>query len=361
LEPALDHRAAALRENASPALDSAIKAEASKRVNQYLKGLRAYRSFPQTRKVKEAPVIWQSGTTRVRDYAPNAKKNAPVILAVPSLINRYYIFDLDENHSFLREMAAQGFRPLVVDWDVPGDEEKPFGIGDYVLQRLAPAAEFIQKKFGMKPHVVGYCIGGVLTLALASLRPQLLRSLTLLATPWDFHGSSTQTGPLFAMLSKLVMPGVEKLGEVPVEFMQAFFSALQPMQVARKFSYFAELDQTSTKAKDFVTLEDWLNDAVPLSAGAARDCLDLYSNNPTAKKRWKLAGQIIDPSQLTMPSYICVPGKDYIVPPEAARPLADMIHYTTLHQPSVGHIGMMASRSAAYEVWMPLRQWLARH
>src|SRR3546814_20571111 len=71
-----------------------------------------------------------------------------------------------------------------------------------------------------------------------------------------------------------------------------------PQLVVRKFLAFGRLDAASRKAEEFVALEDWLNDGVPLAAPVARECLGRwYGDNATARGQWRLAGCPVDPTQ----------------------------------------------------------------
>jgi polyhydroxyalkanoate synthase subunit PhaC len=364
--PDLEAKAARLQKNVNlhaknPSLDEAVEAASIERARQYIRGVKAYRTSNIRRDVQEMPVIWRQGTTRLLDYNPQADKNLPAVLCVPSLVNRFYILDLASGHSFLRGMAANGFRPLVVDWDAPGSEEINFSLEDYETRRLLPVLDFVNKKFG-KPHLLGYCLGGILTLPMALMAPEKIRTLTLLATPWDYHKPSPVASQLLQEIYRLVEPGMEKLGYIPAELMNSFLSALQPLSTLQKFTSFAEMKPDSQKARDFVLLEDWLNDGVPLTSRVMRECIvDFYGRNITAKNEWYLGKHRIDPRRVTLPTYVCVPGKDYIVPPQSAWPLSELIPYTTLHQPVTGHIGMMASRSSPADVWTPLRHFWAHH
>jgi len=111
-----------------------------------------------------------------------------------------------------------------------------------------------------------------------------------------------------------------------------------------------------------VLLEDWLQDGVPLAKNVATECIrDWYGGNLTAKTEWRVKGQIIDPRALTMPAYVVVPGRDRIVPPESALPLAKLLPHAALHEPMTGHIGMMASSKAPQQVWAPWLHWLKEH
>ncbi len=340
-------------------LRQAIADEAIARAQRFVTGLRTYHQSPVRRDAPEAPVIWQSGTTKLRDYNP---AGGTVILVIPSLINRFDILDLDADHSLLRLMASVGLRPLVVDWDAPGDDERDFRVADYVMQRLLPIVDFVTSQDAPASrrgdvHILGYCMGGLLALALAALWPEKARSLALMATPWDFGD-----GDVFCEVADKVEPFLRELGCLPVSVIQHLFAAFQPMHAARKFTRFATFDPASPEARRFVLTEDWLNDGVPLTAPVARTCLrEWYGENRTATLRWKIDGQVIDPQKLNIPSYVLVPGRDKIVPPDSALPLARLLHGATLHEPMMGHIGLLASSRAPREVWLPLIKWMAEH
>ncbi len=296
----------------------------------------------------------------MRDYNPEAK-GAPVVLVVPSLINRFDILDLDQDFSLLRALAAHGFRPLVVDWNVPGEDEKDFSLSDYILKRLVPIIDYATSET-QQLHLLGYCMGGLLSLALATLRREQLKTLTLMATPWDFHRAENVDGAAFVNLSEQLEPYLQELGHLPLDVIQSMFAWFQPMQAMKKFQHFAALDPDSLEARQFVLCEDWLNEGVPLTANAARACLrDWYGENQTGKIRWRIAGQLIDPRAINIPAYVIIPGKDRIVPPEQARPLARLLRHAVLHEPMLGHIGMIASRHAPHQVWQPLMTWMKGH
>jgi polyhydroxyalkanoate synthase len=87
----------------------------------------------------------------------------------------------------------------------------------------------------------------------------------------------------------------------------------------------------------------------------------MCSRNVTAKGAWKVGGKVIDPRAITMPSCVIIPGRDQIVPPESALPLAHALPHAVRHEPMLGHIGLMASPNAPHQVWAPLTAWLLQH
>ena len=127
----------------------------------------------------DPPAIWTEGSSRLLDYG---SPDDPPVLVVPSLVNRAYVLDLMPEHSMLRFLATEGVRPLLLDWGYPGEVERNFTLSDYIAGRLERAMEAV----GQSLTLAGYCMGGLMAVAAAHRRPDLVRRLVLLASPWDF-------------------------------------------------------------------------------------------------------------------------------------------------------------------------------
>jgi polyhydroxyalkanoate synthase len=341
-----------------PDLAPYVTREMTARARRFMEGVALYRNYRVRRGDETTPIVWQSGTTRLRDYAPHSPY-APIILVVPSLINRFTILDLHPRHSFLQTLALHGYRPLVVDWDAPGEQEKHFSLDDYVTERLVPALRIASAE--RPAHVIGYCMGGVLALALSVICPGRVRGLSLLATPWDFHAGYDATGYDSVQLEQKLAPWLETNDLVPTEVVQSVFTAFQPLLAFRKFSSFAARKQTGFDAEKFVLTEDWLNDGVPLAAQVARECFGEWGvKNKLAKGEWKIGNKTIAPRNVAAPSYVVIPTRDRIVPPESARILADSIPNATRLEPDMGHIALLSGSRAPGQVWEPLIEWMSR-
>jgi polyhydroxyalkanoate synthase len=329
------------------------------RVDLFLTGIERYRGHPYRRDVLEPPVVWTEGTTRLLDYGPS--DGAP-LLVIPSLINRAYILDLAADNSLLRYLSTVGLRPLLVDWGRPGAAERRFTLTDYIAGRLDRAIMAVDKLTGRPTSVMGYCMGGLLALALAQRQPRRVTSLTLLATPWGFHAEHRGQAKLLGALADPLAAAFEALGAVPVDVLQSLFAAVDPLLGLRKFSHFAELPPDGQAARDFVALEDWLNDGIPLAMPVARECLSgWYEADLPARGEWCVAGEPVLPASVTIPALAVLPGHDRLVPPASAAALADALPNLERLSVSFGHIGMVASRKAPPDVWRPLADWVKRH
>jgi len=368
--PELSEAGAALQqslENHPPeAVQAAVERQLNARMTALADGILRYRRHPYRRDLPEPPVLWRAGTTRLLDYGAFGSGPGRPVLVVPSLINRAYVLDLSAHRSLLRWLAGQGLRPFLIDWDRPGPEERNFTLTDYIAGRLEAALDAVRTETGARPVVIGYCMGGLLALALTLRRQDDVSGLALLATPWDFHASGGDGADTQGALAAAALPGLEPLiearGELPVDIIQGLFAGLDPQMVLRKFLAFARLDPESPKVAAFVALEDWLNDGVALSAPVAHECLGgWYGDNTPARGAWRVAGQVIDPRRLARPSLCMIPAQDRIVPPPSARALGDALPGAEIWVPRLGHIGMMVSAGAERQVWRPLAEWLKAH
>ena len=320
-------------------------------------GIAAWQSHPYCRQQPDVPVIWSSGSSRLLDYAPD-NISAPVVLVVPSLINRAYILDLDQDCSFLRYLAASGLRPILMDWGPPGFDEAQFDLDAYVTARLFPAAAFLYGQSGRPPSLLGYCMGGALATALAA-RMQVGALITI-GAPWSF---STGTGIAGEILKLIRQAGpstmqanltamCEAFGLVPDWVIQQLFALVKPFDAARKFQKFRRMDPDSPEARRFVVLEDWLADSISMAGPAARDLLiDWHLLDRLAGGQWSVMGRVVRACDVAAPALVISGRRDTIAPPASSAPLAAALPKAKLLQPDLGHVGMIVGRQAETKVW----------
>ncbi len=343
--------------NLPSALLDAIRHEGFARYQRFLKGIKAYQNHPYQRKIKPLPVVFQESTSRL--FLSQATQPQGMIVIVPSLINRSYILDLAENNSFIRKLGEQGYTTLLVDWGDPTVLEQPLGLDGY-MGRLLRMVEAAKLQAGDQPvYIMGYCMGGLLAMAAAILKPKFFKGLCLLATPWDFH-----VAPMpFAQALSRHWPSwqslLPSLSVVPVEWLQWYFSALNPLQILQKFSKFGDLPQQSVAAQQFVALEDWLNDGVAVTQRVIQESLEnWYRDNLPIQAQWRLCGQIIDPRYVDCPILAVLPKQDRIVPPASASAISSNLPSIKMVTIDAGHIGMVASPRAAPQTIAAIVNWL---
>lgn len=345
---------------ADPAkLHQALSDETIARVDAFLAGVQAYRRHPYRRTLEPMPVVWRQGSTRLLDYGAPDAKGTPV-LVVPSLVNRSYVLDLTPKRSLMRYLARKGLRPFLIDWGAPGEEERRFGLDEYIGIRLSAALDEVTTRAG-KPALLGYCMGGLLTLGLATLRPDDVRAQVLMAVPWDFHRPTSLAAQPLAALRDPIEQALDHLGELPGDMLQILFALPDACAVERKFRQFARLNQNQAAARRFVALEDWANDCVPLTAKVTRETFfGWYGDNLPGRNQWRVGGVEVVPRKLPHPALVVVPSRDRIVPAESALPLADALPNGRRLIIKGGHVGMLIGARAVTELYAPIAAFLGR-
>jgi polyhydroxyalkanoate synthase len=327
----------------------------------FMQGVQKYREHPYERELKNPPSVWKKGAASLLRYGKDDSKHP--IIVVPSLVNKAYILDITEDRSLMRFLANEGFNSYLLDWGTPDENEKDFSLTDYIYGHLLPAIKEVRKQNkNQKVSLIGYCMGAPLCLPIAEQFPNDIKTLTLLAAPWDFHAVENPIISNVKTMFPTIKATLEWFGELPVDIVQSLFTSLDPNLVIKKFERFAKMDETTDRAKHFIALEDWLNDGVPLVANVAEECFNSwYINNDTINNKWIVDNKPVVPANITIPTLSMIPKNDRIVPPESAKALADIIPNSDCIEVNLGHIGMIASAKAPSITYKKLVEWLNKN
>ena len=294
---------------------------------QALAGLEAYEQAPRPPARLDRPAVARVGGAALRDHGGNG---APIVL-VPSLINPPDILDLDEEVSLAAALRASGRQVLLIDWG-PASARSSLTVAGHVETLLLPLLDAI----GEPAAVIGYCLGGTMAVAAATLSP--VRGLVTLAAPWHFARYPQHSRAALGRLWQQSEAPSQHLGALPMEVLQAGFWALDPERTVRKFAEFGALDPASGQARRFVTLEDWANEGEPLPLPAARELFEaMYRDDAPGAGTWTVGGRPIA-EHPPLPSLHLVAGDDRIVPAASAPEGEQMIIAS-------GHVGMIVGRS----------------
>jgi polyhydroxyalkanoate synthase subunit PhaC len=344
-----------------PAPDAA--AEVTEAMQQMLLGIKKYQDHPYIPEALALETFWQRGTVRVcgipgYDY----KEGAPAIVLVPSLINRANILDLMPGRSLLRWLGEQGINPYLLDWgDIVQDPEQG-DMDTLIMERLVPALEFAREKQGGPIHALGYCMGGTILMGAAVHVQDSLKSIILLAAPWDFHSGTQALLNRVKFWAPSAAPTIAEKGVLAVDWIQMLFASLDPALTVNKFAKFLNMDPNSDATKLFIAVEDWLNDGIDIPADIAQHCIaDWFLKNTTGQGAWEVGGKVVDPAAITIPALIIASSKDRLVEFECAASLHKRIKGAKLVDPYCGHIGMIAGRESVEKIWQPLAAWVQKN
>jgi len=138
-------------------------------------------------------VIYQNDLMQLLQFDPTTEKvfKRPLLI-VPPWINKFYILDLQPKNSFIKWATDQGHTVFVISWINPDEKLAHKRFDDYLLEGPLCAIDCITKATGEKSiNIIGYCIGGTLTVAtlayMAAKGDKRIHSATLFTTMVDFE------------------------------------------------------------------------------------------------------------------------------------------------------------------------------
>lgn len=325
---------------------------------------RLQRALRQAHDLQPVPVAatprttaFESANAKLYRYGPG---DGTPLLIVYSLVNRPYILDLAPERSVVARLAAGGFSVYLLEWNSPGPMSRFLTLEDYVLEDVADAVEWVAGHHRCAAiHLCGVCQGGVLALCYAALEPALVRTLTTLVTPVDFH---TESDTLYHLARYVDMERVVDAGNVPATALNAMFASLKPFQLfAQRYLVLADLSDNEPALIDFLRMERWMYDSPDQAGGAfIQFARDFYQANGLCRGSVVLDNRPVVLKRITAPIFNVYADKDHLVPPAAARALKRLVSSSDYAERSLkgGHLGVFISARAHRRLYPELVEWL---
>ena len=119
----------------------------------------------------EGAVIHRDDHCEIIQYSPLTEKvRKKPILIVYSIINKFYLLDLNERRSVIRFLLDQGYQVFIQSWRNPGPEHAGWKLEDYA-ESTANAFDVVREITGSETlHVYAICAGAFIAYAAALLK-----------------------------------------------------------------------------------------------------------------------------------------------------------------------------------------------
>lgn len=311
-------------------------------------------------------VIWTKNKAKLYHYEPMAEKRYPVpILLVYALINRPYVLDLMPGNSLVEYLVQQGFDVYMLDWGIPGDEDKNLAFEHYVLDYIPRAVQKVLKTSHAEEFtLLGFCMGGTMSAMYASLFPSKpLRNLILLTAPTDF---TPDTMGLYGVWTseKYFNPDllVDALGNIPGELIDGGNRMVRPV-TNYLGTYVTMWDRIlHEKSMDtWLAMNKWVNDGVPFPGEAFRQWIrEFYQQNKLIKGEIQLRGRRVDLSNIACSVLNIAGKKDHIctLPQSEATMRLISSQDKEFFVLDAGHVGLLTGSDAKKHLWPKMRSWL---
>lgn len=317
--------------------------------------------------------VIDTGTTRtVRHYTPRASDPAPTgppVLLVPPLAAPALCFDLRRGCSLVEHLVAAGRPTYLVDYGQIAFSDRHLGLEHFVEDVVPAAIEAVRSHAGgADVQLVGWCLGGILSLLAVADRPELpVRSVTAIASPFDVSAV-----PLVAPLRPLV--------NLPLGVSEAVTATYRivggaPAPLVRRAFQLTTLDKTLTKPlamalnlddRDFLAqLEAVDRFTASMQAYPGRTFGQLYHRffraNDLAEGGIDLGGRRIELASVRQPVLVVAGRDDTIAPVRAVRRLTHLLdgaEEVVFETVPGGHLGALTGRAARGTTWTHLDRFL---
>ena len=328
-----------------------------------LKGLDFLTMPPAKVGLTPKEVLYERGTLRLYHYLPQADELYRVpILLVMATTNKAYVFDLAPGQSMVEYLLKEGFDVYVIDWEPPLPEERGLSLADYAQDFIPTCVQMVIDDSG-EPDVsiVGYCMGGVLSLIYAASHTDgPLKNLVCLTTPvnWAEMGlTRIWSDEKHFDVDRLV----DTLGVIPQDFVQASFEMLRPAQKSASQIRVWEKMWDDEFVKSYRAFDRWGNETLPLAGEYFRDTTkELMWANKLYKGDLVVNGKTAKLSDIKVPIMATMAEHDHIVAYGASKPLMDLVGSEDKEEIVLkgGHVSLIAGPNAVRRMWPKLAEWL---
>lgn len=305
-------------------------------------------------------VIYRNDLMELIQYAPRQKHTYQTpLLIIPAWINKYYIFDLSEDNSFVRWLLDKGHTVFIISWINPDNTLVNKKFEDYMLQGPIAALDAIEKATGEKEvNAMGYCLGGTLltcTLAYLATKKQAKRvkSATCLTTLVDFAEAGDMSLFIDEEQLKQLDESMKKTGYLDGKEMAAIFSALRANDLIWTFVVNNYLLGREPFPFDILY---WNSDTTRLPATTHSFYLsNMYLKNALVKPGTMVLGGVpIDITAIKTPCYLFATQEDHIAPWASCYKTTQLIPDSTFVLGASGHVSGVINPPAKnkYGYWV---------
>jgi polyhydroxyalkanoate synthase len=313
-------------------------------------------------------VVWTLNKAKLYRYTPvvppEQRHKVPLLL-VFAIMNRPHVLDLRPGHSFVEYMVGRGYDVYLLDWGVPGPEDKKLKYDDYALEYLPRVVRKLKTITGAAQFsMLGWCLGALISTIYASLRANDgLKNLILLTAPLDFTDKTA--GGFSRWVNDPAFNAdriVDALGNVPGPMIDVGAKLLKPVEnlVGTYVNLWDNIDDPA-RVEAWHAMNTWVRDIIPMSGEAYRQLInEFYKENRLIDGQLKIGGEPVVLGNLRASLLNIIAEADHITPPCQSERVMDLVGSADkeLYRVRGGHIGIMAGRGAEKTTWPHIDGWL---
>jgi polyhydroxyalkanoate synthase subunit PhaC len=311
--------------------------------------------------IDEAP---QRTIYRYLDPERRRRRGTPVLL-VPPLAAPATCMDLRPGCSLAEHLLAAGHPTYLVDYGAIAFSDRELGLEHWIEDVIPHAAAAVSADAGGQPvALVGWCLGGIISLLAVAADPALpLGGVATIASPFDFtrvrlmapFRVDVTNGQLVSALYRL-------MGGAPAPLVRyAYQAAALDKQILKPCAVLTHLDDREFLAQ-IEAVDAFMAD---MHAYPGRTFGQLYHRffrvNELAAGKLELPEHTVDLANVEVPVLVVAGENDGLAPRGAVFHVAELLPNASDVQLEVapgGHLGVLTGRAARRTTWVCLDEFL---
>jgi polyhydroxyalkanoate synthase subunit PhaC len=314
--------------------------------------------------------VIDSGPQRtVRRFEPRSGSARASVLLVPPLGGPASCFDLRPGASLIEDLTWSGYRAYLLDYGPISYADRDLGLEHWVGEVIPPALRSATKDAGEEIHVVGWCLGGIIsTLALAADRELPARTLSLVATPFDFT-RVTLLDPvrrIGAYTGGAILDNLFRvLGSVPAPLVSAGFRLTaidryltRPLFLARNLANREALVHMRAVDRYMANMHAYPGRTL------GQLYRDFFWDGALASGTIEVGGRTVGLADLRRPVLLVAGKGDVLAPPDSVHRGAELLTGAPEVREETapgGHLGVLTGMRARGTTWAHIKRLVARH
>ncbi len=291
----------------------------------------------------------------------------PVLLVPPPAASAAAAFDLRRGCSLAEHLVSTGRRTYLLDYGEDRRRGRDPGLETWVDEVLPQAVARVAEDVDGQPvQLVGWCLGGILSVLAAAARPALpVASITSIAAPVDFD--AVRPGGTLRGLTRLAGGGEAELlsafGGIPRPRAGNEYTILEiDRYLTRPVMMLANLDDADFLAQ--IEAVDAFTEEMLASPGrtVAQAYDRFFHENELARGEARVGDRRVSLSEVKAPVLVIAGRDDGLAPWRSVHPLTRLlpgspdVRFATAPG---GHLGVLTGRKARTTTWPRLDAWLA--
>ncbi|NRD78626.1 alpha/beta fold hydrolase [Bacillus sp. BRMEA1] len=273
--------------------------------------------------------VWRKNKSVLWHYPAKQKKYEIPLFFVYSLFNKPYILDIAPKSSVIENLTNMGYEVYLLDWGIPGYEDKKIGLDTFIEKYLRTAVKRAIRHSGAgEITLVGYCLGGTIASIYAAIAEEPIKNLIVATVPIDFKPFIGPDKWAEGLRNDEfnIDHFIDTYGVVPPQLVEGMFRAIGAPIYFTNYTMLLHRAHDQRYVDKWRRMNKWTLDQVPFTGEAYRQlAVDLFKENKLVQGEFMLGNKKVDLKNIKANLYVVSGSRDNLILEEQSKPIMELV------------------------------------